>query len=82
MLALAVCLPAACDDAPDYSKKYAVRKQVDSLFRAHIKAVTTEMDTRCSLRRERVLDKMVDSILVERHSESFEIRRRAQPSPE
>lgn len=71
-----VLLLVGCEDPKDFSKDYKTRKIVDSLFRKELKVLNPELETQCSIQTVKVLDGLVDSILVIRRQEVEDILRR------
>ena len=66
----------SCEDDKDFSKDYATRKIIDSLFLKEIKILNETLTTQCSIRVDAKLDGLVDSILVIRRKEVEDILRR------
>ena len=65
-----------CDEPKDFSKDYKTRKIVDSIFRKERVLVDSQMAVQCTVKTNKLLNGMVDSILIVRRQEVEEILRR------
>ncbi len=66
----------SCTDQKNYSKDYKTRKIVDSLFKKESIELNKTLADQCSIRTVKLLDNLVDSILVVRRLEVEDILRR------